>query len=275
MALHLGRFVCRQAGDAAARVEVILDQNRMSFRIDHLVSIDAEALHVPVARRNAARADAHDSRDRSRQLVLLRQRDSVPGRDDHRRRECGEGEVRGREALAAEIAAAVREQLGDLVEARCARADRRRGSSSGRCRGSRLAKGLATGQSSDSARASQAGTPWLLIGSSSCLRCIMCAYMSRLASGPRPSSKWRHSRTTSPRSSGSSGKRRSSGSRRASAQRRMSSTPRTRRPPRSAPAACPSAGPQRQPGGRPGRAAPRRTRFPRARAPSAPSRRSG
>jgi hypothetical protein len=54
--------------------------------------------------------------DGVRQLVRLRQRDAVVGRHDHGRRKAGEGQVRGREAIAGQVAATVGEALGDRVE---------------------------------------------------------------------------------------------------------------------------------------------------------------
>ena len=57
LALHLRRLVGGEAGHAAARVEVVLHQHRVALGVHHLVGVDAEALHVPVARRDAARAE--------------------------------------------------------------------------------------------------------------------------------------------------------------------------------------------------------------------------
>ena len=62
----------------------------------------------------AERADL--ARDRLGEDVGLRQPDAVLGRDDDRGGEAGEREVRGREAVAAQVAAAVRQALGDGVE---------------------------------------------------------------------------------------------------------------------------------------------------------------
>ena len=60
-----------------------------------------------------------------------------------------------------------------------------------------------------SIRSSQAGTPWLLTSSMSARCGSMCAYITRLPSGPSPSSSRRESATTSSSPSGNS--RRSSG----------------------------------------------------------------
>ena len=57
---------------------------------------------------------AHVARDRLGQV--LRQPDAVLGRHDDRGREAGERQVRGGEAVAAQVAAAVGEPLGDRVE---------------------------------------------------------------------------------------------------------------------------------------------------------------
>ena len=57
---------------------------------------------------------AHVARDRLGQV--LRQPDAVLGRHDDRRRQAGERQVRGGEAVAAQVAAAVGEPLGDRVE---------------------------------------------------------------------------------------------------------------------------------------------------------------
>ena len=71
----------------------------------------------------AERADV--ARHRLRQRVRLGQRDAVLRRHDHRRGEAGERQVGGREAVAAQVAAAVGEPLRDRVERR-----RTRGASS-------------------------------------------------------------------------------------------------------------------------------------------------
>jgi hypothetical protein len=56
-ALHLGGFIGGQAGQTTARVEVVLDEDGLTFRVHHLVGVDAEALHVPIVGRDPTRAE--------------------------------------------------------------------------------------------------------------------------------------------------------------------------------------------------------------------------
>ena len=57
-----------------------------------------------------------ERRDVGRQDVRLRERNAVDGRHDHRGRQRREGQVGRAEAIAAQVLAAVRQQLGDEVE---------------------------------------------------------------------------------------------------------------------------------------------------------------
>jgi hypothetical protein len=82
--------------------------------------------------------------DRLRELVRLWQLHAVVGRDDHGRGEAGEGQIGGGEVVAGQVPATVGERW-------------------------------ASGYNAVSARASQAGTPWLLYGSIRALRGSMCA----------------------------------------------------------------------------------------------------
>ena len=96
------------------------------------------------------------------QVLRLRQRDAVLGRDDHRRGEAGEREVGGGEALAGQVRTAVGQERGDRVElgqdlgavvVEALELELRAGPS-----------GAPASRGAVSALASQAGTPWLLYG---------------------------------------------------------------------------------------------------------------
>ena len=98
-------------------MEVVLDQNGVALGVDHLVGVDAEAFHVPVAGRNAARAEqmrqhvhgfgrlAHEVEDAVR-LLAERDRIGLQGVDDIRELD-GVADEEDREVVADEIPVAV------------------------------------------------------------------------------------------------------------------------------------------------------------------------
>ncbi len=55
--LDLAGFFGREAGQTATRMEVILDEHSAAVGVHHLVGVHAEAFHVAVRGRNAARAE--------------------------------------------------------------------------------------------------------------------------------------------------------------------------------------------------------------------------
>ena len=87
----------------------------MACSDDALAPALGEQRERVAAGRMVARA-LDERRGVGRQDVGLGERDAVDGRHDHRGRQRREGQVGGAEALAAQVLAAVREQLGDEVE---------------------------------------------------------------------------------------------------------------------------------------------------------------
>ena len=98
-------------------MEVVLDQHGVALGIDHLVGVDAEAFHVPVVGRNAARAEqvrqhvhgfgrlAHEVEDPVR-LLAERYRVGLEGVDDVRELD-GVADEEDREVVADEVPVAV------------------------------------------------------------------------------------------------------------------------------------------------------------------------